>query len=239
MASTRQVKPGHKGSSATNRGGSGRAPVKSASASALDDPALRSAAKVTRPSDKLNPKTVDPFSGGKKYKTSFASVYANGGVPCRLVHGSVKHKLAWSTPPEHVPFDPVLVTLAEGLRETVHPYSFVARAGFKELLDIPAAGEMAAPLLVKIVQPLRAALGDSEVTVFEAALDALVQLSRAVGPALNPHLKNLLVALAKRMMNKNLKETITYALHELEQNGGRECLPVIKSKIPTYSSIFS
>lgn len=31
----------------------------------------------------------------------------------RLVHGSVKHKLAWDTPPEQVTFDPVLVTLAE------------------------------------------------------------------------------------------------------------------------------
>lgn len=31
----------------------------------------------------------------------------------RLQHGSVKHKLAWDTPPEQVPFDPVLVTLAE------------------------------------------------------------------------------------------------------------------------------
>jgi hypothetical protein len=45
--------------------------------------------------------------------SAFAAVYRNGGVPCRLVHGSVKHKLAWDTVPEQVPFDPVLVTLAE------------------------------------------------------------------------------------------------------------------------------
>ena len=32
---------------------------------------------------------------------------------CRLVHGSVKHKLQWDTPPENLSFDPVLVTLAE------------------------------------------------------------------------------------------------------------------------------
>ena len=31
----------------------------------------------------------------------------------RLVHGSVKHKLQWSTSPDNLPFDPVLVTLAE------------------------------------------------------------------------------------------------------------------------------
>lgn len=31
----------------------------------------------------------------------------------RLVHGSVKHKLQWSTPPDNLSFDPVLITLAE------------------------------------------------------------------------------------------------------------------------------
>ncbi len=41
----------------------------------------------------------------------------------------------WNQPPEHVPFDPVLVTLADGLRETVHPFAFVAQAGFKDLLE--------------------------------------------------------------------------------------------------------
>lgn len=31
----------------------------------------------------------------------------------RLVHGSVKHKLQWSTSPDNLSFDPVLITLAE------------------------------------------------------------------------------------------------------------------------------
>lgn len=31
----------------------------------------------------------------------------------RLVHGSVKHKLSWDTPPDNLQFDPILVTLAE------------------------------------------------------------------------------------------------------------------------------
>ena len=33
----------------------------------------------------------------------------------RLVHGSVKHKIQWDAPPESLPFDPVLITLAEVL----------------------------------------------------------------------------------------------------------------------------
>ena len=38
----------------------------------------------------------------------------------RLVHGSVKHKLQWSTPPDNLSFDPVLITLAE---VSLHKYS--------------------------------------------------------------------------------------------------------------------
>ena len=44
----------------------------------------------------------------------FCIAYVQSGcLFYRLVHGSVKHKLAWSTPPESVPFDPMLITLAE------------------------------------------------------------------------------------------------------------------------------
>ncbi len=32
---------------------------------------------------------------------------------CRLVHGSVRHKLSWNSPPSEIPFDPVLVYLSQ------------------------------------------------------------------------------------------------------------------------------
>lgn len=81
---------------------------------------------------------------------------------CRLIHGSVKHKLAWSTPIEQASFDPLLVTLAEGLRETKHPYAFVARQGFVELLQVPDAGSKALPVLSKVISPIRTALTHSD-----------------------------------------------------------------------------
>jgi len=190
-----------------------------------------------KPSDRLNPKTIDPFSSKSQGQTAFASVYANGGVPCRLSHGSVKHKLTWDTPPEHVNFDPVLVTLAEGLKETVHPYSFVSSAGFRELLATQGGGERASPLLPKLAPPLRAALGHKDGDVFQRGMDGLMQLSSAVGPALNPHLKTFMVALAKRLADKQFKEKVTVTLQALEENGGREALIVIKSKVPTYCSV--
>lgn len=190
-----------------------------------------------KPSDRLNPKTVDPFTNSSKGQSAFASVYANGGVPCRLIHGSVKHKLAWDTPPEQVPFDPVLVTLAEGLKETVHPYTFVSCMGFRELLDTPQAIQKATPMLPKLAPPLRAALGHADNAVFERGMDGLLQLSAVVGPALNPYLKTFLMALSKRIMEKKYKEKVTESLQVLEQNGGKEALPIIKSKVPTYCSV--
>ncbi|XP_077136086.1 PACRG-like protein isoform X2 [Ranitomeya variabilis] len=162
-------------------------PVPSASAA----PAGASRAK---PSDKLNPKTIDPFADTQRSSSPFAAIYSKGGIPCRLVHGSVKHRLQWERPPETVPFDPLLITLAE-----VH-----ADGG-----------------------------------VFERGLNGLVQMSTVVGPHLNIHLKNLLTSLSKRLMDRKYKDGVTSALQKLEQYGGKESLGIIKSKIPTYCSIYS
>lgn len=80
----------------------------------------------------------------------------------------MKHKLGWNTSIETVSFDPVLVTLAEGLKESVHPYAFVARQGFVELLQVPDAGVKTLPVLPKLVAPIRAAIShqDSKVTFY-------------------------------------------------------------------------
>ncbi|MGH0138935.1 UNVERIFIED_CONTAM: hypothetical protein FKN15_035626 [Acipenser sinensis] len=53
------------------------------------------------------------FSGPLRAQSTFAAVYSKGGIPCRLVHGSVKHRLQWESPPETIHFDPLLITLAE------------------------------------------------------------------------------------------------------------------------------
>uniref|UniRef100_A0ABM5GHR2 PACRG-like protein isoform X6 n=1 Tax=Pogona vitticeps TaxID=103695 RepID=A0ABM5GHR2_9SAUR len=111
-----------------------------------------------RPSDRLNPKTIDPFSVQSRSPSAFAAIYSKGGIPCRLVHGSVKHKLHWDCSPETLPFDPLLITLAEGLRETRHPYTFVSKEGFKELLLVEGAAQKVIPLLPRLVPVLKAAL---------------------------------------------------------------------------------
>ncbi|XP_009873892.1 PREDICTED: PACRG-like protein, partial [Apaloderma vittatum] len=200
------------------------------------EPAIKPQSK---PSDKLNPKTIDPFSAYSRPPSAFAAIYAKGGIPCRLVHGSVKHRLQWECPPETVPFDPLLVTLAEGLRETKHPYTFVSKEGFKELLLVEGATEKTVPLLPRLVPVLKAALAHSDDEVFGRGLDALIQLSAVVGPSLNDHLKHLLTNLSRRLMDKKFREKITAALQKLEQYGGKATVAIIKSKIPTYCSVSS
>ncbi|KAJ6659416.1 hypothetical protein lerEdw1_019148 [Lerista edwardsae] len=181
-----------------------------------------------KPSDRLNPKTIDPFGVQSRSPSAFAAIYSKGGHSLqvtlggqRLVHGSVKHKLQWNCHPETLQFDPLLITLAEGLRETRHPYTFVSKEGFKELLLVENAAKKAIPLLPRLVPVLKAALAHSDGEVFERGLNALVQLSAVVGASLNDHLKHLLSSLSKRQMSKKFKEQTTDALQKLEQYGGK------------------
>jgi len=48
--------------------------------------------------------------------------------------------------------------LQQGLRETKHPYTFVSKEGFKELLTVEGATEKTIPLLPRLVPVLKAAL---------------------------------------------------------------------------------
>ncbi|XP_011512106.1 PACRG-like protein isoform X9 [Homo sapiens] len=85
-------------------------------------------------------------------------------------------------------------TINPGLRETKHPYTFVSKEGFRELLLVKGAPEKAIPLLPRLIPVLKAALVHSDDEVFERGLNALVQLSVVVGPSLNDHLKHLLTS---------------------------------------------
>ena len=50
------------------------------------------------------------------------------------------------------------VIIFQGLKETEHPFTFVARQGFREMLETQGANEKATPLVPRLVQPIRAAL---------------------------------------------------------------------------------
>jgi hypothetical protein len=151
------------------------------------------ATSLTRPSAKLCPKTIDPFSTSNSTSNSpFLNAFISGRIPCRLVHGSVRNRLAWNTSIDDLNYDPVLVLLAEGLRETAHPLAFISRQGFTELMSNINARPKVIPLLPKIINPIKLALSSNDDQVFEAALNALTQLSTVVKSELDKYLKTYL-----------------------------------------------
>ncbi|CAG9326471.1 PACRGL [Blepharisma stoltei] len=188
----------------------------------------------SKPSDRLQVKAADPFKPKNKSKTNLGYVYSAGGIPCRINHGSVSMSLLWSTPPSQLSYDPLLVTLFEGLIETEHPYMFVSRQGTKELLTAEGAVEKTIPLIPRLVMPLRQALTNSDKGAVSSALDTLKLLSELVGPYLNNHVHLFLQQLGKKMNERNYRDKVLEVLMTLEEQGGEEIVPIIKSKIPTY-----
>eukprot|EP01112_Ceratiomyxa_fruticulosa_P008472 TRINITY_DN2196_c0_g1_i2.p1 TRINITY_DN2196_c0_g1~~TRINITY_DN2196_c0_g1_i2.p1 ORF type:complete len:275 (+),score=54.21 TRINITY_DN2196_c0_g1_i2:320-1144(+) len=217
--------------------------ISSSSSSSTHKPSIsKPAASPSRPPQKLTAKVFDKnkqadlFTVTKKHKTSFGVVYSNGGIPCRVNHGSVKHTVQWDIPVYTLEYDPLIVTCAEGLLETEHPYVFLSRLAFKEMVEAPSSEMKIIPLLGKISLHIRNALRAPEKDTFIAGLEALEQLSLAVGPALNPHLSSLLVPINKKIQDKSVSPIVNKVLQVLDQSGGPTALPIIKSKVPLYST---
>jgi hypothetical protein len=89
--------------------------------------------------------------------------------------------------------------------------------------------------------PCAFSLMSSDLSVVEAGMDALMQLSHGLrlcskGDRLNEHLPVLLVQLTKR---PQLREKATRVLELLEQNGSKAAYDAIKSKVPTYCGVGS
>lgn len=169
------------------------------------------ASSLNRPSAKLCPKTIDPFSPSNANSASpFLRAFTSGRIPCRLVHGSVKNRLAWTTSIDDLNYDPVLVLLAEGLRETAHPLPFISRQGFRELLGNVNARAKVVPLVPRLINPIKLALASDNDDVFEGALEALTQLSTVVGNALDKHLKTYLSIVSPSLIDDHPQGSIRF-----------------------------
>ena len=82
-------------------------------------------------------------------------------------------RLHWDQQPSQLAYDPLLVTLFEGLLETEHPFVFVARQGCKELLTADGAADKSIPLIPRLVMPLRLALMNSDAGIINAGIETL------------------------------------------------------------------
>lgn len=143
----------------------------------------------------------------------------------------------WSTPPEMLHgYDPLLVLCAEGLRETLHPQSFIARQAFADLLAAAGARAKVEPLLHRIIPPIRMALMSSDVTVVTAGLAAVRQLVACVdGSVLVHHMTPLLVPINKHCGSKQAQlrddaQQTLLALDYCDEDAG----VVLRAKLPSY-----
>jgi len=132
----------------------------------------------------------------------------------------------------------LLDDLLQGLRETRHPFTFVAIEGLKDLLLVTDAAAKTLPLLPQLGISIKMALISKDGGSFDRGLLAVACLSDCVGSNLDSILKILMTCLARRMTcDRKKRNDITSVLQKLEVNGGPEVLSIIKSKIPTYCSV--
>lgn len=151
--------------------------------------------------------------------------------------------LRWDVPVEELEYDPLLVVVTEGIRETTHPYVIIARQAFEEMCKAEGATEKITPMVSKLITPLRGALISTEPGVFEYSLDAIQLLSTAVGGAIAEHLNVLLIPINKKSFDKNYSTRIHALLNHIEEKAGpehkAEVVKLIKAKIPTYRPLIS
>jgi len=188
-----------------------------------------------RPSKKFDQLRTGDVFGKSQGNSGFAFAYKQGAVPCRINHGVVNSRLQWDEDPATLCYEPLLVTISEGLSETKHPYVFVAQNAFKELLGAPGAKEKTLPLVPLIVRNLRAAMLSKLGGPFAAALVAIQQLSQCVGEGMDDHIGALLIQINKKSFDRKFKTAIFETLLALDENGGPAASRMIKAKVPLFS----
>ncbi|KAJ3346530.1 hypothetical protein HDU83_002890 [Entophlyctis luteolus] len=172
------------------------------------------------------PKAILDLGTTGNYKTALSAAYAKGGFPCRIDHGSVRHKISWTQPVETLEYNPLLVTLMEGLRETKHPFVALVPAAIVEMLSAGNARAKVLPILPALIPPLRAAIADrrAAATALPAALAVLSRLAAVCHSALLPHLPALLPPLASHVHSATRGNTAP-------RDAVAECLRAVETAI--------
>jgi len=151
----------------------------------------------------------------------------------------VRHNLKWEVALNKIDIQSVLPTLAQGLKETRHPFTFISIEGFKQLLLVDGVSTLVIPLLSQLVTSIKAAILSADIGCFDRGLVALSSLSDCVGSHLDSYIKILMSCLSRKISSdRSRKQQITAVLNKLEYNGSNQVLKIIKSKIPTYTSTY-
>ena len=92
-------------------------------------------------------------------------------------------------------------------------------------------------MVQKLIIPLRGALTSRDIKIWNNAMDLLKQLAEVTGEYLVPQLHLILASLNSKLSNKNYREKVMEVLSAIESNCGPEALKVMKTKVPTYTSM--
>ena len=223
----------------------------------------KAVAAAVRDSQEAEAKPKPPRAGAFEARenppnTELRRFYERGDLPCIIDQRNVHNKLAWKSKIESLDFHHYLPLFADGLRETEHPYKFLAREGISDLLEF--GGNKILPVVPQLIIPLKNALNtrNTDVVAFTcrviqslATCDVEVERGPLVGQALVPYYRQLLPILNLfHSKNKNLGDEIEYGqrkggnlgdlvqqtLNTLERFGGEDAYINIVYLVPTYES---
>lgn len=116
---------------------------------------------------------------------------------------------------------------------------FVVKQGLKELLTAPDAAPKIKLVLPSCIPSLRLALTSKTVELYYTALESLQVLAQLMGSALTPHLGFVLPPLGSKVLGSDIsiRERTYSVLATIEEYGGNDALKIIRSRIPTYTSM--
>lgn len=222
---------------------------------------IHKAVRQTKDSKQKQLAELPPVAGAFKKRSApqslFPRAYARNELPIMIESRAGGNTLRWMQPIASLDYAKLLPLFLEGLTETAHPYSFLAREGAFQLLQYgQTQPARVIECLHRVVPAVRQALDTHESKYIRDALTVLQLLTHTpgVGPLLVPYYRQLLPVLnqfkSKRRnlgddmdfqqhRAKDIGEMIVETLEALERTGGADAFVNIKYMVPTYEGVRS
>uniref|UniRef100_K3WW12 Uncharacterized protein n=1 Tax=Globisporangium ultimum (strain ATCC 200006 / CBS 805.95 / DAOM BR144) TaxID=431595 RepID=K3WW12_GLOUD len=202
---------------------------------------------------------LPPVAGAFKKRGAPQSLlpraYQRNELPIMIESRAGGNTLRWTQNITDIDFSKYFPLFLEGLTEKAHPYSFLAKEGAFQLLQIGKLHpEKVVECLHRVIPAIRIALDTHESKYIRDALTILQELTRTpnIGPLLVPYYRQLLPVLnmfknKRRNLGddmdfqqhkaKDIGEMIVDTLEILEQTGGPDAYVNIKYMVPTYEGV--
>ncbi|KAJ3077182.1 hypothetical protein HDU98_007567 [Podochytrium sp. JEL0797] len=179
---------------------------------------------TNNPSSKLSTTTrVVPTpkskpTSGQKLASSSVKPGSSRSTTSTTIAPAAEQMISWSQSIMTVQYNPLFVTLMEGLRETKHPFLFLVPNALRELILAPNARSKIEPILAQSIPPLRLALSSKTKSTILSSLETVHHLATCTGASLLPHLASLLppIALHSHSRDTQIKEAVVTCLQGIE-----------------------